>query len=368
MSRYLFELAGPADEADLRHVLAATPMAGRIAVAFRREPDFFAAAAVAGRFHQVVACRDRQSGRIVGFGERSVMDRYVNGTARPIGYLGGLRLLAEHRNRGLLGRGFAFFRRQHADGRTPLYLTTIAEGNAAALDVLLGGRAGLPRYHFAGRYHTLALPPRRRRRRPPAGLVLRPARAEDEPAILDLLRREGPRRQFFPCYREGDLFAGGLFVDLRPGDVWLAWRGGELVGLLGVWDQHRYKQAVVCGYDRLLGWLRPLYNGWARLSGATPLPAAGEAQRYRSAALPVVSGADGEVFGALLAALRDALAGGPDGSLMLGLHEADPLWPAARRLGGVCYTTRLYLACWEDGEELRQGLDGRPPYLELGCL
>ncbi len=58
MSRYRFELATPDDDADLRHVLAATPMEGRIAVAFRREPSWFAGSVVDGRFRQVVACRD----------------------------------------------------------------------------------------------------------------------------------------------------------------------------------------------------------------------------------------------------------------------------------------------------------------------
>ena len=34
----------------------------------------------------------------------------------------------------------------------------------------------------------------------------------------------------------------------------------------------------------------------------------------------------------------------------------------------VWYTTRLYLVCWPNGEEQRQTLDGRIPYLELGSL
>jgi len=367
VSRFEFELAGPADEADLRAVLARTPMAGRVSVAFHRDPDYFAGAVTDGRFRQVIACRDTESRRIIGFGTRSVMDRYVNGERRAIGYLGGLRVLEEYRNRGLVARGFAYFRRQHADGRTPLYLTTIAEGNTQALEVLLGGRTGLPRYHFAGRYHTLALRPARFRL--PGGLSVRSAQPEDVAPIMDLLKREGPKRQFFPCYEVGDLFApGGIFKDLAPEDVCLAWRGGELVGVLAAWSQHGYKQSVVHGYDRLLGSLRPLYNAWSRLSGSTPLPAPGEPLRYRSAALPVVAGSDAEVFAALVGALRDRLVGGPDRYLMLGLHEADPLWEAARRLGGARYTTQLYLACWDDGEVLWRGLDGRPPYLELGCL
>src|SRR5580704_3276486 len=101
MSRYRFELATPDDDADLRHVLAATPMDGQIAVSFRREPSWFAGAVVDGRFRQVVACRDLRTGRIVAFGCRSVREVYVNGKAASVGYLSSLRVLPEHRNRGL---------------------------------------------------------------------------------------------------------------------------------------------------------------------------------------------------------------------------------------------------------------------------
>ena len=166
MNRYRFELAGPADDADLRRVLAATPMAGNIAVAFHREPSYFAGARVEGRFRQIVACRDTESGRVVGFGVRSASPRYVNGRPESVGYLSTLRLLGEHRNRGLVARGYAFFRRLHADGLARLYLTTIAEGNTTALTQLTSGRAGLPAYHDAGRYHTAAIPLTRPERRP----------------------------------------------------------------------------------------------------------------------------------------------------------------------------------------------------------
>ena len=133
MGRYQFELATRADDAELRSILAATPMEGTVSLSFRREPSFFDAAVVSGDFHQVVICRDTRASRIAGFGCRSVREMYVNGQPTPIGYLSALRLLPEYRNRGLIARGYAFFRRLHADGRAPLYLTTIAEGNERAL-------------------------------------------------------------------------------------------------------------------------------------------------------------------------------------------------------------------------------------------
>src|SRR5688572_17574929 len=129
MSRYRFELAGPAADADLRHILHATAMPGSMVLSFGREPSFFAAPGVEGFSRQIVACRDMTTGRLIGFGCRSLRRQYVNGTPATVGYLSSLRVLPEHRNQGLIARGYRFFRELHGDGLTPLYLTTIAEGN-----------------------------------------------------------------------------------------------------------------------------------------------------------------------------------------------------------------------------------------------
>lgn len=369
MSRYRFDLATEADDADLRHVLAETPMPGRIAVSFRREPSYFAAAEVDGRFRQVVAARELDSGRVVGFGSRSVCQRFVNGVPTPIGYLSSLRLLAEHRNRGLVARGYAYFRRLHADRRAPLYLTTIAEGNALALRLLTSGRAGLPRYHPAGQFLTAAIPCRNTRhtRSESPALRLRPASVADRPAIIDFLGRVGPRRQFFPCYSVDDLFTtGGAFRRLRPEDLLLAIRDGAIVGTFGLWDQSDFRQTVVHGYGPPLGWVRPIYNAWARWSGRPRLPGAGDRFRSRCAALPLVDDDDPETFAALLGT---AVARSTDADyLLIGLHESDPLLSVVRRWPATWYPTKLFYVCWDDGEPVRRSVDDRPPYLELGSL
>jgi hypothetical protein len=371
MSRYTIELAAPEDDAALRSVLARTPMAGRISVAFGREPSFFGAAAVEGRFHQVVLGRDRESRHVVGFGVRSVGERYVNGCPEPVGYLSGLRILPEHRQGALLARGYRFFRELHADARAHLYLTTIAEGNRAALDILASGRGGLPAYHPAGRYHTVALPLRRAGFRPaiPAGFSVRSATAEDLAGIVEFLNVHGPARQFFPVYRADDFQNdGGLLRGLAAGDVLLCLRGSTLVGVLAGWDQHAFRQTLVCGYSGSLHWARPVYNAWARLAGRPELPAPGNGFRSLTAALPVVVDSDPRVLAALVGSLLVQARSRSVDYVLLGLHEADSLWPAARKFGGTRYTTRLFLVCWEDGESARRRLDGRVPYLELGSL
>ncbi len=372
MGGYRFELAKDDDDAELRRVLAATPMPGRVSVTFQREPSYFEAAVVDGTFRQTVSCREGERDQIIGFGSRSVREMSVNGTATPIGYLSMLRVLSEHRNMGLVARGYRYFRTLHGDGRTELYLTTIAEGNERAISMLASGRAGLPSYHPAGMFHTVAIPiVKRSRRAQPAGTSadVRPATNADLDALLEFLERVGPDRQFFPRYRASDFFdSEGAFRDLRPSDVLLAFRNGRLVGTLGGWDQHRFRQTVVDEYAGPLRWARPLHNCLARVRGRPELPRPGEAFRYMTAALPVVEADDRQVFAALLETLLASAVGSECDYLLLGLHEADALLPSVIRRGTASYLTRLYHVCWEDGETLRNQLDERPPYLELGCL
>ncbi len=278
MSRFQFELAQPADDAELRRITAATPMPGRIAVSFRREPSWFAAAVVDGYFRQVVACRDRATGRLVGFGCRSVRRLHVNGRPCDVGYLSSLRALPEGRNLGLVARGYAFFRRLHEDGRAAFYLSTIAEGNETALSVLTSGRAGLPSYQAVGRYHTVAVTLPRRQPRPVVlpGVTIRTARAGDLPAVLEFMATAGARRQFFPRYGPDDfLSAGGQLRGIELERLWLAERGGRLVGTLAGWDQHAFRQSVVHGYSGGVRWLRPLYNVVQHVRGLPGLPRLG---------------------------------------------------------------------------------------------
>lgn len=376
MSRYSLEIADIDDDFGLRLVLAETPMPGMISIGFQREPSYFKAAAVDGRFRHVAAVRDQSTGRIVGLGCRSICTRYVNGQPAPIGYLSNIRLLPEHRRGGLVARLYAFLHDIHQDGRTSLYLTTIAEDNRTAFDILTTKRAGLPEYHFAGRYHTMIFPLAQRMPRcnsrsdaEESRLEIRPARDDDRSAIQEFLCIVGSRRQFFPCYEPDDLFReDGLLCGLRPNEVLLAFREGRMVGTLGAWNQQPFRQQVVYGYGWPLSWLRPLYNAGAWCRGMPRLPRPGTSLNCLMAAIPLTLDDDPAVFGLLLKAFLRKLSDQRFDYLFLGMHESDPLWPSLQALTKRRYTTCVFLACWEDGENLRRSLDGRPLYLELGSL
>lgn len=371
MSRYRIQLASADDDDDLRAVLAATPMEGLISIGFHREPSYFRAAVVDGTFRQVALVRDVAANSVVGLGCRSVCTRYVNGLPAQIGYLSNLRVLPGHRHRGLVPRIYAMLHDMHKDNQTPLYLTTIAHDNHTAIKVLTSGRAGLPAYHCAGLYHTsvFSLVRRQKKRSNQVGLEVRPARNSDRDIVLNFFRAIGPQRQFFPCYQAHDLFtAEGLLSGLQPEDLLLAFRGSRLVGTLAGWDQRAFRQTIVHGYRTPLSWLRPFCNVWSRCRGLPQLPQPGRPLRCLIGTVPLILDDDPEVFQSLFETLLRDRGGQQWDTLFVGMHESDPLLSILQNWPAVRYTTRVYLACWKDGEDLRQSLDARPLYLELGSL
>ena len=369
MSRYQLELATESDDADLREILRQTPMEGRISVGFRREPSYFGAAVVEGEFRQVIAAREQPSRRLVGFGARSVRRLLVNGSEQCVGYLSTLRLMKPYRNLGLIARGYSFFRQLHQDGRAPYYLTTIAAGNETALRILTSGRAGLPEYRFLETYHTLALPLRSLARRwRQGGIAVTPLRANDLDALLEFWQREGRRRQFFPSVTAENFFAAAAtYRDLLPQQLLVARRDRQVIGTFAVWDQSKFRQSVVERYGRGLTLARPFYNLLAHFRGTPRLPALGQPFHYLIGALLCVKDDEPAVADALLASAGE-FSHHTDNYLLMGLAQSDPFLPRWRRRAAVEYVTRVYLVSWENAERYARQLDGRPLYLELGCL
>ncbi len=380
--RFVFEPATPADDAALRRVFARNGMEGDIEVSFRREPSFFLATSAQGDEAQVIACRDTRTGQIVGVGTRALRPGFLNGEIHPLGYLADLRLDAPYRGGGLLLTAYRTLRRLHADGRARLYFTVIAEGNRTALQALAAGSRALPPYRDMGRLLSPAV--NLLRRKPAVKGDSRVVRGCPEllPEIAACLDRNMARRQLAPplgsmleaqCGPEAAPRAGSggpppRLPDLSLDDLYVALRGDRVVGVLGRWDQGRYKQTVVERYRGKVRLLRPAYNAGARLLGLPRFPEPGVPIRSFYASLIAVDEDDTDVFRSLLRRLYNDHVGGPYAYFLAGLHERDPLAPVLREYTLTPYAGRLFAVHYEDGEALFRSLDGRVPYVELAML
>jgi hypothetical protein len=376
LNPYIFDIASPADDAAIRHLLASSPVPGSVTLTYEREPDYFLGSGTMGHFCQVIVCRHLPDNALVGLGCRATRPLFINGQPEEVGYLGQLRIAEEHQGRWVLSSAFRALRAWHRDGRVSGYITTVIEDNTVAKGVLVRH----PRRHFAtyrevDRLCTLALVVMR-----PAWLRWRVLRAAAPCTIsrgsraqlgdiVAFLQRCGAARQFFPCYTEADFCDSPLTRDFHPHDFVIARRNGTIVGVVGLWDQARYKQTVVQAYSRTLHRLRPAYNLAARITGAQPLPLPGEHLRYAYASFLCVQGQDRATFAALLWRVYQMAAERGYTYLMLGLTTSDPLLEVARRYPHLAYYSRLYTVGWDDGlSALYDRLDGRIPYVEIAAL
>ncbi len=342
-------------------------MPGWVRMAYTREPDFFHALGVEGRFGQAIVAE--KNGVVVGMGTRSVKTVFVNGDPGRIGYLGSLRLAPEARSGLGLFRGYRFLARLHRDGRVPAYLTTIVESNETARHLLTSGRAGLPRYIELGRLVTTALHTGRLPRiASNQRLSFHRGDPETIEEIFAFLRRQGAKRRFFPVLGPDDLGTPCL-RDLTPADFHVARRGGAIVGAAAWWDQTAFKQHRVTGYARPLGALRPLINPVLALTGYPRLPRPGDTLKTAYVSFPCVRDDDPAVFAALLRSMIVDRRGPGNPLVVVGFHEADPLLRALAPFPGFRYLSRLYLVCHPEGERFHRSLDQpRIPHLDVGTV
>lgn len=366
---FRFDIASGPDDAELRKLIGTCPMKGSLRIAYLREPDFFKASQVYGRFSETFTMRKSKSNALAGMGTRAVKSAYVNGTKTDIGYLCNLRILPEFQKGSGLARGYAFLRQRHNDKRAKLYLTTIIEGNTAAKNILESGRGSLPGYYDIGRFcmHAFSLTQTGKHTQINS-IDVRCAVAGDIEQIVKFLNTAGRSKQFFPEYRPEDFAENtGILPGLKPEDIYLGFHGGELIGVTAAWDQRAFRQNMIAGYHPLIQCFRPVANLALRLIGYPVLPKPRTILNYFCLALVCVKDNDAAIFSSIL----DTIALQRKGSysfMMGGFHEDDPLLDVLRQRKGISYTSRAYAVCWDDGEKDRDQLDNRIPYLELGAL
>jgi hypothetical protein len=367
-TRFAIALAERADDAELRALLRDNPMNGSMQVTFEREPDFFAACAIRGSFHQVGVGRDISSGRIVGLGTRSIADAFVNGRLVHLGWLSDLRLDPAYRGGTLVARGYRFLRELHRDGRVELYGTVIFQDNQTALRTISTTRAGLPAYHDLGVIHCPGINLRRRKPAIEADCDIVRGRRELLPEIVDCLNRNNTCKQFAPVHDVESFTSGNRWKDFQPSDFFVALRNNHVVGVVGRWDQSAFKQTRVISYGKRLRWIVPAANAVQTLLGASAFPDPGQYVPFFYVSFIAIDHDDARVFRALLRHVYNDSVGGSFRYAMVGLHERDPLLPMLKDYSLTPFAGRLFCVCFADGEPMYQTLDARVPYVEAATL
>lgn len=367
-ARFEFSLATAADDAQLRGCMAGNRMEGRIAISFRREPDYFAGCSVQGEQWQVIKCFDNVQQRIVGLGARYLLQASLNGEFRRAGYLSDLRGEPGVRSGTLLARGYRFLRALHDADEIGHYFSVIYSDNHQARQVLTSGRGGLPEYTSLGMVRTPAvhLDISRRPVRVP-GLRITTASQKQLGEIFAFIEHASLQKNFLPRYKATDV-GGPRLRGLRVEDILVAHHNGRIVGTMAAWDQGHFRQTHVEAYSGAVRAWRPVHNLLAGVSPLKPLPRPGAQIPFFHLALVRVQDNDIDVFRALLSHLHSERRAGPWHYLVAGLHVDDPLCSVLDEYRRIDAAGELFSVRFPDDGRHQPLPDNRPLQIETGNL
>ena len=288
----------------------------------------------------------------------------MNGEKKTVGYLSGLRVSQNHRSLKYLTKAYKELQKLHEEGNCSFYISTIVDDNERARKVLESGRGFLPKYKYIGDYLTFILD---KNISPIDGVQIRQANEKDLPTLIQFLNEEGSKRQFFPAYNEED-FKSGLLKKLNISSVFVAVDKDKIIGCMGIWDQHQFKQVIIDSYSTLMSLSKPFYNFQAGLLGKPKLPNVGEDTNNLKVAITLTKDDDQNVLRSLLShACKKATK--LKRHLLYGIHEKEPFSCFLKTLNCRLYTSRVYTVNWPDGVESVQSINSKQiPYFELGGL
>lgn len=364
-SDFVFQWAAQEDEPDIRALAGSVAMPGTVAMRFAREPDYFLGTSIMGDPCDVLVVRHQPDGELAAIACRAEKRAYLNGQESRLGYIGQIRVGLPYRGNWLVNIGAEWFRK--ASPPDLVYYGVIASENPRARQVLVGKQppGGLKTRYISG-LTTCAILLRPTQPHSVKGIDVHSGTPDMLPEIVEFLRENGPRRQFFPAYTLDDFTNDSSLRGLGHEDIMVARLGNNIAGVMAIWDQAAYKQDIVDSYGQTLRRLRLVYDLAARVLGAQPLTPPGKAIPLAFAACVCVAEDNPLVMKSLLTAGVNHAQRRGKAFLMLGLADNDPLLAVVRRYWHITYHSDLFALAWSDDPINK--LDGRIPYIEIATL
>lgn len=360
-----FARATSDDDAAIRRLLRDNPMSGSISLSFEREPAYFTGANIGGATDDTILAHE--NGRLLCMGRCSTRDSFVAGEPKRVAYLGELRLdTAAAARLDILRGGYRFFRKLHAATPADFTFTSIAADNHRALRLLERGPPGFPIYTFLTEYVTLVIPVPRRAAR--SSIVLTPATPAHTHDLVALLNAHAKTRSLAPSWT-ADRLRSLAHHDLPLGHFQLAFAGPGLIAAAAIWDQRRFRQTVIRGYEPALAAARPLLNLSALLFGTPRLPSVGSTLTHAYLSPLALAEDHAVLLPDLVAAMLNIARTRSLEFLTLGLVAADPRLPLLKkRFQPRIYHSRLYRVTWPEDSNAPLPLDAARLCPEVALL
>lgn len=268
------------DDEQLVTLIAESMPSNGILLSFERRPSYFAATYAQYETPQVmVMVEDHAPDTVIAMFNLGSRDCFINGAVEPLRYVGDLRIGKNVRGKGVSNLLMSYVKAYFPAEQT--YQTVILSDNILARKILHKNRPGVPAYYIADHVETHTLTGFKSKKEIHKNLSIHVMTRQDINGVNRFIKHMADYYNFMPAYDFNGLLAQNPYwKGLSFNDFFIFRRGGQIVGLFGLWDQSSFKQTKITEYSKLIEYARPFYNYWAKFSGQLHLPKKGDTLNY----------------------------------------------------------------------------------------
>lgn len=283
------------DDLALKNLIAVPLPTRGVLLSFQREPSYFNASDVLYKEKAHFVIEDIEKKKIVACYSNGTRPCYVNGELQNIRYICDLRVDQNSRGKSLVKMvGEHFKRTMYSPNFSQLI---IFNDNHAARAAVQTGKMGMPDYYDEGMIETLTLTGFKginkiskflqsyKKSNPDCSnsddIFSCQAEPHHVPFINEFISEMAGHYNFLLTYDFGEVLTQHpYFRGINLSDFQLYFKDNKLVGIFGLWDQHKFKQTKILNYSWILHIFRPVYNLFANATQRMPLPAKGDHFKY----------------------------------------------------------------------------------------
>lgn len=268
------------DDQKLVKLIAESMPSNGVLLSFERYPSYFKATQT--QYEQpwvMVMAADDQPEKILAMFNLGSRRCYINGMVKPLRYVGDLRIGKTTRGKGLMNLFMLYVKHTFPDQE--IYQTVILNDNVIARKVLHANRPGVPAHYVSDQVETHTLTGFKVQKPLNPNLSVTHMTRVDINPINRFIQHMSDYYNFLPSYDFKELLAQQPYWNgLSINDFYIIRRGGQIVGLFGLWNQKSFKQTRIADYSKLIAFVRPAYNYWAKLTHQLRLPQKGNTLNY----------------------------------------------------------------------------------------
>ena len=312
------------EDQQLVKLIAESMPSNGVLLSFERYPSYFKATQT--QYEQpwvMVMAADDQPEKILAMFNLGTRHCYINGLAKPLRYVGDLRIGKTTRGKGLMNLFMLYVKHTFSDQE--IYQTVILNDNVIARKVLHANRPGVPAHYISDQVETHTLTGFKVKKQLNPNLSVTHMTRADITPINRFIQHMADYYNFLPAYDFNELLAQHPYWNgLSINDFYIVRRGGQIVGLFGLWNQKSFKQTRIADYSQLISFVRPAYNYWAKLTHQLRLPQKGNTLNYMMLHSALCNPYDTELFENILRIAHQKSAAQKCHAICFTLAENDP--------------------------------------------